>query len=171
MNFCKVRDVKSPTRANATDAGVDFFIPEDFKKGDFDGLPHEGQLYVYNDNGNGLDHISLGAGGRCLIPSGIHVRLEPGTALVLMNKGGVASKLGLVIGACVVDEDYTGEIHISLINTTTHNVIIKPGQKIVQGVIWDVNQTEPKDRWTLERLYEGFESERGAGKLGSSGTE
>lgn len=27
FKFCKVRDVKTPNRANPTDAGLDFFVP------------------------------------------------------------------------------------------------------------------------------------------------
>jgi len=169
MKFCKVRDVKSPARANMTDAGVDFFVPMNLEWDDLKGKPAEGHEYFFMNGG--LDHIRLDPGGRCLIPSGIHVRLEPGTALVLMNKGGVASKTGLVVGACVVDEDYMGEIHISMINTTNHSVKIEPGQKIVQGVIWDVNQSEPDDCNNLEDLYKDFESTRGEGRLGSSGTK
>ena len=30
LKFCKVADVKSPTRAHSTDAGIDFFVPNDF---------------------------------------------------------------------------------------------------------------------------------------------
>mgnify|MGYP000335378496 CR=1 FL=1 len=30
MKISKIRDVKTPTRANSTDAGIDFFIPNDW---------------------------------------------------------------------------------------------------------------------------------------------
>lgn len=29
LKICKVRNVKTPCRAHATDAGIDFFVPED----------------------------------------------------------------------------------------------------------------------------------------------
>lgn len=29
LKYCKVRDVKSPCRAHPTDAGIDFFVPND----------------------------------------------------------------------------------------------------------------------------------------------
>lgn len=168
MKYCTVRQVKNPKRANSTDAGVDFFVPEDLTQQDFTGKPSDGSEGLFL-NGY-LDEIRLDPGGRTLIPSGVHVRLEPGTALVLMNKSGIAAKEGLVIGSCVVDESYTGEIHISLINTTSHSVRIKPGQKIVQGLILDVEQSKPTEAQTLEELYEGFDSDRGAGGFGSTGT-
>ena len=31
MKISKIRDVKTPTRANPTDAGIDFFVPNDQK--------------------------------------------------------------------------------------------------------------------------------------------
>jgi dUTP pyrophosphatase len=169
MQFCTTRQVKKPNRANSTDAGVDFFVPEDLAPEDMDGKPSEGsQLFFMNGS---LESILVGPGGRVLIPSGVHVRLEPGTALVLMNKSGVAAKEGLVIGSCVVDESYTGEIHLSLINTSPVFKIIEAGSKIAQGLILNVEQTKPTELDTLEELYEGFESERGAGGFGSSGTK
>ncbi len=167
MKFCKVRDVKSPIRANKTDAGVDFFVPMDLEWDDLKGKPAEGHEYIFMNDG--LDHIRLDPGGRCLIPSGIHVRLDPGTALVIMNKSGVAAKHGLIVGSCVVDESYTGEIHISLINTTNHSVNIEPGQKIVQGIIWNVHHSIPENCNSLDELYKNFKTNRGSGGFGSSG--
>ena len=28
LKYCKIREVKSPARAHSTDAGIDFFVPE-----------------------------------------------------------------------------------------------------------------------------------------------
>lgn len=169
MQFCTTRKVKKPCRANDTDAGIDFFVPEDLTIEDFKGKPQDGSECLFL-NGN-LDSVRLDPGGRVLIPSGVHVRLQAGTALVLMNKSGVAAKSGLIIGSCVVDESYTGEVHISLINTTSHSVKIEPGQKIVQGLILLVGHSMPEEFESIEALYDGFESERGAGGFGSSGTK
>ena len=71
MKFCKVRKVKTPIRANNTDAGIDFFVPEDQKI------------------------ISLDPGESCLIPSGIKCNVPEGFALVAFNKSGVAVKKAL----------------------------------------------------------------------------
>lgn len=170
MQFCKVREVKSPRRANSTDAGVDFFVPSDLLYDDVMQKPQE-NLDVYNTLEQVVTKINVKPNGRVLIPSGIHVRLLPGTALVLMNKSGVAAKKGLVVGSCVVDETYMGEIHLSMINTTDHTVTIEPGDKIVQGLILNVNNDMPMEAGDLEELYEGFDSDRGAGGFGSSGTK
>lgn len=182
MQFSKVKNVKSPCRANATDAGIDFFVPDDLCKADFQ-LNDPTKTYCaihyvdpiiderFTGNGDYIEKIEIGPGGRILIPSGIHVRLDPGTALVLMNKSGVSAKLGLIVGSCVVDESYTGEVHLSLINPTSKWVTIEPGQKIVQGLIWNVSHSIPAEVVNLEDLYKDFESTRGAGGFGSSGTK
>ena len=51
MDFCKVKNVKSPTRAHQTDAGIDFFVPDDLTRSDFE-LKHPertGCTLVYGD--------------------------------------------------------------------------------------------------------------------------
>lgn len=169
MDYTKVRDVKSPTRANATDAGIDFFVPEGLKVEDFHAKPCDNVSFAWHNDGT-LKYINVLRSGRVLIPSGIHVRLRPGTALVLMNKSGVAAKTGLVVGSCVVDETYTGEVHLSMINTSVAGQQIKPGDKIVQGLILNVSNSIPEEFATKEDLYSGFETTRGEGGFGSSGT-
>ena len=48
--------------------------------------------------------ISLASHGRINIPSGIRVIInDEDTCLLAVNKSGVATKLGLTIGACLID--------------------------------------------------------------------
>lgn len=150
LRFSKVREVKSPTRGTALSAGIDFFIPEDFKA------------------------VSLGSGQKITIPCGIHVDLIGSGlsdyALVFFNKSGVASKKGLIVGACVVDADYQGEMHINLINTNENeSILLSPGDKIVQGIILPV-EYDMTEEVPFEDLYAG-ETERGAGGFGSTGVK
>jgi len=103
------------------------------------------------------------------IPSGIHVNLPSNIFLKAENKSGIAAKRGLIFGASVIDVDYHGEIHISLINPTGNNVIIKADEKIIQyipqfqPVINKVIEYED-----LETLYNGVESKRGENGFGST---
>lgn len=170
MKYTKVKNVKNPCRANTTDAGIDFFVPDDLVRSDFDMKPKDNVSFAWNEDGT-LKYINVLSGGRVLIPSGIHVRLEPGTVLVLMNKSGVAAKTGLIVGSCVVDETYTGEIHISMINTSVCGKEIHPGDKIVQGLIFNISNCKPEEYKSEYELYKGFETTRGAGGFGSSGTK
>jgi len=174
MQFTKTREVKSPCRANATDAGMDFFVPTDLNISDVcdknKNSEVEAVIDFRGDNQN-IGSFILPPQERVLIPCGIHVKVPEGHALILFNKSGVATKLGLDIGACVVDEPYTGEVHINLINTTSKPVTIEAGQKIVQGLIIPINYSMPDEVKDLDTLYKDFESTRGAGGFGSTGVK
>lgn len=161
MKFSKIRNVKSPSRGTSKSAGIDFYIPNDY---------NEGKPY------------SIPPGDRVLIPSGIKVALPSGHMLTAFNKSGVASKTGLIVGACVVDEDYQGEIHLNVINTNqpletvtpdgiyvkdSGHVVITPGEKIVQFVLLPVNYATPEET-SVEDLYINA-TERGEGGFGSTG--
>jgi len=146
MKITKIKDVKTPTRANSTDAGVDFFIPNDY-------------------NGK----TELFPGESCFIPSGIKVNVPEGYALIAFNKSGVATKKGLHVGACVVDCGYQGELHINLTNVSAEDQTIAAGDKIVQFVLLPLG--DPSIELVEENnLYEAV-STRGEGGFGSSGTK
>lgn len=127
IHFLKTRKVKSPNKAHQTDAGIDFYIPEftpEFINILRDKNP---EIYITDES------ITLDTNERILIPSGIHCQMaKDDRCLVAANKSGVATKLGLVFGAQIIDSDYQGEIHLSLINTSKYSVKLTPGQKILQ---------------------------------------
>lgn len=164
MRFSKVRDVKTPLRANTTDAGIDFFVPNDSTKFYNDVLSKNSESifsYIFDEG------IRLHPHERILIPSGIHVEVPKGYALIAFNKSGVASKKGLDLLASVVDEEYQGEVHISVQNTSNENVFIEFGSKIIQFILLPVNYSMPEEV-PFEDLYKE-ESLRGAGGFGSTG--
>lgn len=161
MKFAKVRNVKSPTRASKKDAGIDFYIPNDFKS----------EILYQGDS--------------ILIPMGVKVKLPDVPEclketheymLEFKNKSGVASNKGLVTGSCCVDYSYQGELYLNLHNNTntikkggktTDNEVVKleAGDKIVQGVLLLVNISEPKEVPENE-LYDEV-SQRGTNGFGS----
>jgi len=108
--YNKIRDVKDPARAHSTDAGVDLFVPNDFKA------------------------ITLKIGESILIPSGIRFKLPDNTAGVFFNKSSIAKK-GLIVGAQLVDSGYNGEVHIHLVKVTGEPVTINPGDKVAQMAV------------------------------------
>lgn len=127
IKFLKTRDVKSPSRANKYDAGIDFYVPE-FTNDYVDILKQKNPEIWIEDN-----KIVLNSGERILMPSGIYCQMaSPYRALIAANKSGVSTKTGLIFGAQVVDYEYQGEIHLSLINTSDGAVVITPGMKILQ---------------------------------------
>lgn len=141
MKVKRIRPVRLPSRGTEGSAGIDFFVPTDFE-----------------------DTI-LKPGESVLIPSGIKANVPRGYALVAFNKSGVAVKQGLSVGACVVDEDYQGEIHLHMINTSDKEQTISSGQKMVQFVLLPINYDE------IEEVHElpARASQRGAGGFGSTG--
>lgn len=128
IRFCKLRDVKTPTRGSKLSAGIDFYVPNDF-----------------------MSRV-VSPGEDILIPSGIKMEIPEHCALIGIDKSGVSSSTaakdmaGLsenkqqipsstIIGAKLIDADYPGEIHIHLINTGKKNIIIEPGYKIGQFIL------------------------------------
>lgn len=172
IKFLKVRDVKSPSRAYEYDAGIDFYVPE-FTESFLNDLAEKNQgrdLEMKTDAARGW--ISIPAHSRIMIPSGIKCRMSHyERALIAANKSGVATKTGLVFGAQVIDYTYKGEIHISLINTTDKEVLIIPGQKIIQFLEMPVYTSQVvtyEQGFNEEQFYEGLQDDRGADGFGST---
>lgn len=149
MRIKKIRDVKTPERGTSKSAGIDFFIPNDY------------------ETGNRNEIILVKPGAQILIPSGIVADIPEGYMLTGFNKSGIATKKGLLIGACVCDEDYQGEIHINLHNVSSHHVILLPGDKVAQFILVPVfyDTIDVVDG----ELFES-ETERGEGGFGSTGS-
>ena len=143
MKIAKVREVKTPTRGTAQSAGLDFYVPEN------------------------LADITIFPGQKAFIPSGIKTSVPKGHALIAFNKSGVALKKSLFVGACVVDEDYQGEIHLHVVNVGTEPTVIKSGEKLVQLVLVPVLYATP-EVVTEGDLFSEMTS-RGAGGFGSTG--
>lgn len=141
MEIQKIRKVKTPTRGTSRSAGIDFFVPDD------------------------LEVIMLYPKKSINIPSGIKVKIPEDYALVAFNKSGIAVKKNLIVGACVVDEDYQGEIHLHVMNVGDGIVQINPGDKLVQFILLPVYY----DRIELVPTINYEESERGSGGFGSTG--
>lgn len=170
IKFLKVREVKTPSRANKQDAGIDFYVPTltDTYLNDFN--KKNPTITIQNDviNDNANICIIVKPHERILMPSGFHCKMGQNRCLIAFNKSGVASKFGLTAGACVVDETYQGEIHLSLINTSNEAVNIIGGMKILQFIEMPIFTSDIIIKETsLKKFYEK-QSERGSGGFGSS---
>lgn len=193
VDFYKCRDVNDPTRAWSA-AGIDFYMPR-FRDGknwpddDKESCPVIADTVFSKDlrarSGSGwkshifgydhdfdLNYIALQPGERVAIPSGIKARFNiKDIALIAFNKSGVATKKGLIVGACVVDEDYLGEIHISLMNTSnTDQIRLYENEKLVQFLA--IPLVRPCFGMLTENEWNEYVNEsdslRGAGWQGSS---
>jgi dUTP pyrophosphatase len=147
MKFLKIRPVKDPTRGTSKSAGIDLYIPFE------------------------ITTIELKPGESTLIPSGLKVDVPKNHVFVAMNKSGIATKKGLSVGACVIDEDYQGEIHIHLTNISNNSTTIEGGDKIVQCLILPINYEGVEIVESEDQMWNGEVTERGSGGFGSTGTK
>jgi len=169
FEFTKVREVHSPDKAYSS-AGIDFYIP--VFNGEFRSDLEERSVasiskieWGTDDKGN---YFVVPPQCRVAIPSGIKVHLNvPGTVLIAFNKSGVATKFGLDVGACVVDEDYLGEVHISLKNDSNVPVKLYENQKATQFVYLPLVKPCFIKEISNEE-YDKYHTERGEGRFGSS---
>jgi dUTP pyrophosphatase len=146
LRYATTRDVKDPQRGHWPDAGIDFFIPNDF------------------------DAMTLAPGENVLIPSGVKVEIPPGYMGLFLNKSGVASKKELLIGAQVIDPYYAGEVHIDLHNVGKNRVELRPGDKIVQMILVPISHCQ----LTLSDetdLYSDYVTDEFRGKNGFGSTD
>lgn len=158
MKFIKVRDVQSPQRANATDSGLDFFVPRDLREVQITWYESGPKLHQLPDE----TPIILMPNEGVLIPSWISTIIEPGYDLVFENKSWVSVKKHLIIGAKVVDSSYRGEIHLHLINVGKDIQTVKLGEKLAQGILRKVELATPEEI-TEDEFNAESETERGSG--------
>ena len=156
FRFIKVRDVKSPSRGNEGDAGLDFYVPEDLTIQDlveanpqlmfYSELSEPGKVSLEYNFKNQVQCIHICPFTRILIPSGIRGLLEPRDSMLMAaNKSGISTKKGLIYTAEIVDSSYTGEIHIGVYNTSHEVQIIEAGIKLVQFIHVPIYLTEPEE--------------------------
>ena len=102
---------------------------------------------------------------RTLIPTGLFVEIPTGFEIQIRPRSGLAIKQGIT---CLntpgtIDSDYRGEIKIILINLSSEEQVINPGDRIAQMVIQRAEQVQ------LLEVEELSETCRGIGGFGHTG--
>jgi len=149
LEYARIReDAHPPERANPSDAGLDLF---------------------YNPEVRGKT-IAIEPGKSAVLPTGYRFGVPHGYMIEIKNRSSVAAKRSLLVGACVVDSGYDGEVFVNLHNVGTETQTIDPQTKIAQGVMVPVVhfralETHSKD---LYNWYPITISDRGDGALGST---
>jgi len=152
LKFYKIReDAKLPVRAHATDAGMDLFY-----------CPSPGKYLLAEDG-----EFWVPPRGSRVLPIGLKTEVPPGYMLEIKNKSGIASKRQLLVGACVVDPGYDGEIFVNLHNVGNETQIIQPGEKIAQAVLVPVVHCGVEEVFDDDLL--NSDTDRGSGGFGSTG--
>ena len=136
-----------PTRGNPSDAGLDvYFSPK------------------------AREPVTISPGQSVILPTGLKFGVPHGYMLEVKNRSSVASKRSLIVGACVVDSGYDGEVFVNLHNIGTEPQVVEPHTKIAQVVMTPVVsfralETQNPD---LYGWYPITISDRGDGALGST---
>ena len=104
---------------------------------------------------------------RNLIPTGLFVEIPQGYEIQIRPRSGLAIKQGIT---CLntpgtIDSDYRGEIKIILINLSSEEQTINPGDRIAQAII---QKTERAEFVQVEFLNN---TERAAGGFGHTGKQ
>jgi dUTP pyrophosphatase len=81
--------------------------------------------------------ISLKPMERYLFPTGLYIQLPEGYEAQIRPRSGLAAKYGITVTNTpgTIDEDFVGQIMVSLINLSTDTVVIYPGDRIAQMIV------------------------------------
>ncbi|OUS22458.1 deoxyuridine 5'-triphosphate nucleotidohydrolase [Rhodobacterales bacterium 59_46_T64] len=109
--------------------------------------------------------ISIAAGARALIPTGLHLEIPVGYEVQLRPRSGLALKHGITLpnSPGTIDSDYRGTLGVILLNAGQEAFHVAHGERIAQMVVAPVLQARFE---TVETLSE---TARGAGGFGSTG--
>jgi len=104
---------------------------------------------------------------RNLIPTGLFVEIPQGYEIQIRPRSGLAIKQGIT---CLntpgtIDSDYRGEIKIILINLSSEEQVIHPGDRIAQMIIQKTERAE------FEQVEFLNNTERAAGGFGHTGKQ
>jgi dUTP pyrophosphatase len=136
-----------PTRGNPSDAGLDVYFSPKIR-----------------------EPITIEPGQSAILPTGLKFGVPHGYMLEVKNRSSVASKRSLIVGACVVDSGYDGEVFVNLHNIGNEPQVVEPHTKIAQVVMTPVVSFRALET-TNPNLYDWYPitiSNRGDGALGST---
>ena len=111
--------------------------------------------------------VTLKAGDRILIGTGLFIALEPGYEAQVRPRSGLALKKGITVlnAPGTVDADYRGEVGVILYNASKEDFVIEPGERIAQMIIAKYEQISWEQVEVLDK------TERGDGGYGHTGVK
>jgi dUTP pyrophosphatase len=111
--------------------------------------------------------MTILAGGRAMVPTGIAIALPPETEGQVRPRSGLAAKHGVTVlnTPGTIDADYRGEVQVILINHGSSKFLVERGMRIAQLIIAPVTRVQLVEVQTLDQ------TSRGEAGFGSTGTE
>ena len=145
------KEVRTPTRSNPSDAGLDVYawLPKDLKE------------------------VLIEPGQNKLVPTGLKFGIPHGYMLQVCNRSSMGAKRSLVVGAHIIDSGYDGEVFIDLHNIGCKSQTINHRDKIAQLILIPVvsfRLRESQDGGLYDNEIITI-SNRGNGSLGSTNKE
>ena len=151
-------DVTIPTRGTEKSGGIDFYIPNFTKKQFKDIFSKQEGIET-----KGYNMIIIKPHNHILIPSGLKVGIPRNKLLQFNPRSSIGSKLQVLMGARVIDEDYRNEVFINLINTSDEKVTITLGQKIAQALLLPAYYCKIEECNSEKKLFGRTKSNRKGG--------
>ena len=110
--------------------------------------------------------MTIPAGGRAMVPTGITIALPPETEGQVRPRSGLAAKHGVTVlnTPGTIDADYRGEVQVILINHGSNKFVVERGMRIAQLIIAPVTRVQLVEVHTLDQ------TSRGEAGFGSTGT-
>ena len=136
------KNAKIPTQAHEGDKCYDLYTIEEVEFPKYEGGNYFGVPVV-------------------TVRTGLVFSLPDGFGIVIKDKSGIASKLGLHVMAGEIDNGYTGEIQVVMANFSGQHVKLEKGQKFAQfklEKIYDAEFVEIENLTITERKDGGFGS-------------
>jgi dUTP pyrophosphatase len=142
LNYIKShKDSKDPSYSYKTDSGFDLYTVEEVNFKPFE---------------------------RKLVPTGLSFDIPEGYEIQVRTKSGLAINQGLMVlnSPGTVDQGYTGEVKVILMNMNNYNVTVDKGQKIAQAVLCPVVSGKWVKLVEVKKLEDKDRSDNGFGSTG-----
>lgn len=116
----------------------------------------------------GYDVSSVGdfiveAKSRKMIPTGLAMRVPPGTYGRIASRSGLACRHGITVITGTIDSDYTGQVFVVLYNTSDEDYVIKKGDRVAQLILEKIETPD------VAVVIELSDTARSTGGFGSTG--
>lgn len=138
--------VETPSKKNIGDAAYD--------------------LHFYSKNHS---HIIIEPGECALLDTGLRFHFPSEYVMEIKNRSGMAAKRGLIVGACIVDSSFTGNVFVNLWNISKEHQRIEPNERIAQAIFYKVENILFSEVNNAEYTTLTSHSTRQDGALGSTG--
>lgn len=128
-------------------------------------LPVSGSALAAGADVHSVTETVIMPGDSAVIETGLAFELPDGYMIEAVGRSGLGFKFGIRLANCigVIDQDYTGELKLKLVNDGNAPFKVEVGDRVGQILLREYTQMQ------FEEVSEISETARGNGGFGSSG--